>query len=898
LRNDKKPPRLWLITGSGGNKRSNINIDIESWQKGQWHKIFVSWDREGKKLAMGIDDRKPEIITDANFPFIPAKMLYDIYFSTIFKQSAHANLQHFDGVIDDICIYDEWMTTKKPEKLPEKDEFEIPSDFNKNPSWISRNSERTNIYVEPVSDKWAETPVKLEVELGKEWKNLSSDAKRKAYKSFRLVKYNPQTGKPVVYNKEQKDENKYFHPFQISDDVFYESDAVLRFTHKGAKQAGYSFYYDFEGKYKKSFPLEIPMIGNGDKLRIGFKNTIGQFNPTIAPVFDIADIDGDGDYDFWMNSGTLVTNHCTNLMVGHYFYENISEQTGVRNAFCPGKFIISDNTPTGYISGVVIPNICDINGDGKQDLLMLGRTCQEWWEWEFENGRPVVTEIHELEFTGESLNDEIKVVWYDWDGDGLGDILASKLPNIGKDKVKPIVRVYKNVGSKSKPVIDTENPVELNLNAPELQWRFVPVDWDCDGDIDIISSGFIHELYFYENTAGEGEEPVFAEPARLKSIARREINIPNSLVIIKVIDWDKDGDKDIIWCGEGSVGYIENIAGPDRLPQLRQPVYFNQTKPFMDPGTISVPVVTDWDNDGSKDMILAASNCIRYYENAGTDACPVWQWGENMRAASAEIQLPAGENGSVQGIEEMGWEYNNAWVADWDNDGLKDLISSGTRGEHHLFRNIGRKCSPRLAKGKLIEVDWQGEPKRPEWLPYKPEGDELITVWRTRPVAMDWDDDGLCDYITLDHKGDLVLYKRARNSEGELVLKPGKDIFEIKGPYSQARVWNRPPNAKAGRSGRTVFNLCDWDRDGDYDLIMDNINARYYENVTDNKNPVFVDRGDLVKERVTNHNNGPFVTDWDNDGWLDLFIGTETGRVFYFSRPYIENEAPRVLIAD
>ncbi|AQQ71684.1 hypothetical protein SMSP2_02061 [Limihaloglobus sulfuriphilus] len=895
LINDKTAPRLRLMTGGDNNKKSNINIDIPGWQKDQWHQIMISWKQPGR-LALAVDDQKPVAAEDAHLPLMPEAMLYDMFFGTNSKQSRVFQMEHFDGVIDEVYIFDEWLVRDKPQIKPKAKKPKLPSHVTAQPDWVSENSQRLNFYVKPESSQWQNVPVKSDIDLGLDWKKLSPQRKRAAINNFRLVRFDTRTGRPVVYDEKLDGHKKYFRPFTVTSEIYSASKAVLRFVHAGTEEAGYSFCYDLNHVYDSPFPLEIPMVGNGDRLRIGLKTSIGNLAGTIAGVFDVGDIDGDGDLDIWLNSGTVRTPKCSDLMTGHYFYENISNETGVENIYAPAKLIIRDNTPTGYISGVVIPVIADINHDGKDDLLMLGRSCQEWWEWEFINDKPVVTKIHKLRFEGPVLDTEIKTFWFDWDGDGLGDVITSELPNIGKDEVTPIVRVYRNVGTKENPAIDTNNPQDIAVDKVDLQWCYIPVDWDCDGDIDFISSGFTHEMYFHENIGGTKTAPKFAAAKRLKTMDRREITIPNSVVTIKIADKDQDGDMDILWGSEaGCIGFVENIAGPGRMPVLRNTVYLQQVRPILDAGAINIPKLVDWDDDGDKDIIAGASNAIVYFENQGSDDRPLWKWGEDMTAGGFPIWLPAGDDGSVQGIEELGWQYNNPEVADWDGDGLKDLIMSGIRGEHHFFKNIGRKGSPRLAKGQLIKVDWQGEPLKPAWLPFQPVGNELITVWRTKPVAMDWNNDGLCDYITLDHKGAMALYLRAEDPNGKLILKPGKNIFEIDGPYSQGLVWNRPENATRGRSGRTIINITDWDKDGDYDLVYDNVNARYYENTRDNQRPLWVDRGDLVKERLTNHNAGPALVDWDNDGSLDLFVGSESGRIFYFSRAYIDGPAPTVI---
>ncbi|AQQ71858.1 hypothetical protein SMSP2_02237 [Limihaloglobus sulfuriphilus] len=897
LRNDKTPPGLWLMTGSKEGGRSNINVPIEDWKADQWHRVCMSWDREKSMLALKADNSEWAVIEDASIPQLPEAMAYDMYLGTNSNQTALMRMEHFDGVIDEVVITDTWLDDD-PSQPPAQKSRALPENFNTTPRHIGKNRYRVNIHVEPVNDKWDRLPVKAEIEFTQEWMDLTPAQKRKALNSFRLLRYDPQSGEPVVYDKSQSGENRFFIPFQIDDSLFYSPSAVLRFTHQGSREAGYSFYYDTAKGYRQPYPLEIPMVGNGDRLRIGRKDTTGMLCSGISGVFDVFDIDGDGNLDLWMNSGTLKTRACTELQVGHYYFENISDELNKKDTFAPGRLIIRDNTPYGYISGVVIPQFCDVDHDGKMDIMVLGRSSQEWWKWHYEEGNVVIDEIVPFRFTAEPIKTEAKTFWYDWDKDGLGDVIASQLGSLGKDEVTPSIYVYPNVGTAGEPLIDTANPVEIDIPKVDLQWQYIPTDWDCDGDTDFISAGFIHELYFYENT-GTDANPQFPHAERIKTYDRREINIPQALINIVVVDWDGDGDKDLLYgCEDGVVGFMENIAGQGKKPQLRQPVYLNQTRPVVDGGSISVPHAVDWDCDGDKDLIIAASNTLQYYENLGTDTKPFWSHPRDMRAGGSKIQLRAGDEGSIQGIEELCWQYNNAETADWDGDGLKDLIVSGIRGEHVLFRNIGSKTAPRLQRGTLMEVDWKDEPLYPEWSTVIPQADELITVWRTRPEAIDYNGDGLTDYVTLDHTGELALYLRSKTPDGKLVLNEPQNIFTFETPYSQALVWNRAPNARAGMSGRTIVNLADWDGDGDYDLILDNVNARYYENVTDNERPLFKDRGDLVKERLANHNAGPSIVDWDNDGRPDLLIGTETGRVFYFNRAYIEGDEAIVRILE
>lgn len=128
----------------------------------------------------------------------------------------------------------------------------------------------------------------------------------------------------------------------------------------------------------------------------------------------------------------------------------------------------------------------------------------------------------------------------------------------------------------------------------------------------------------------------------------------------------------------------------------------------------------------------------------------------------------------MQGEGESDWGYTNIEVADWDMDGLKDLIVTGVRGEHVFFRNIGEPGEPRLAPGTLIEVDFPGETPVPPGFRFRPRGRELLTVTRCRPSVFDWNGDGLVDYIVTDHTDRLAFYERFRRADRVARIETGQ----------------------------------------------------------------------------------------------------------------------------
>ena len=71
---------------------------------------------------------------------------------------------------------------------------------------------------------------------------------------------------------------------------------------------------------------------------------------------------------------------------------------------------------------------------------------------------------------------------------------------------------------------------------------------------------------------------------------------------------------------------------------------------------------------------------------------------------------------------------------------------------------------------------WPAAAPKPDWTWWQPAGNELVTQWRTTPVVVDWDEDGLNDLLMLDHEGYLALFRRELR-DGELMLGPGTRMF-------------------------------------------------------------------------------------------------------------------------
>ncbi len=853
-------PRTYLefVASSSGSALRGVMCDVaprygRAWHSGEWHELVCSW-RKPATLKLSIDGEICGQTHSAPIPNLSASDMLNLYFGTN-RENAFGRMDHLDGVIDEIRIFsgfDAEPIEVNVEDLPLQDELPgliVPRWFHSDSyeemsdvRWVSDCRYRINLEASTQSGSWMGSPIWIDVEFGKVLEGLGVPGQLDK-DTIRIVEYDTHTGEPIAYDPLEAGDLRYFIPYVLDATFDWSQAGRISWTKTGSGPTCYSVYFDTSSVYDAPYPVETPLVGNGDRLRLGSKGDAARLSVGIWGALDVADLDGDGDPDLVINSG-MMTAPDTDLQLGLFYFENLGSEEGSSYLFAAGKLIGNafGNAGYGLLSGNSGIQLVDANLDGSQDILYVGQYAAEWAEVEWNASRPSITRWHRLDFAqpfDAATTPGKDVAWnlprstyVDWDGDGLRELVTTEY-------------VYENVGEDTKPKFGWAHRKTLGTT---LTRDHREVDWDGDGDLDVICADRYPQIWLYENT-GTRQEPRLSTSRVLRTADGDEIWIPGQLNFASPYDWDGDGDLDIVWCGEdGFVGFVENIAGAGEVPRLAQSKLVMQVDAWVDAGSLCIPQVCDWDGDDDLDVITGGSDAyILYFENAGSNQLPVFLGPEEMEAGGRTIELIAGPDGSVQGSKEAYWGYNNPEVVDWDGDGDLDLVVSGIRGDHTYFENVGTAESPVLAEGVKLTIDWEGSPARPPWLPYWANDEDLITVWRSRPEALDWNGDGLVDYVCLDHLGELALYERFEE-EGELKLKPGENIFSWDQGTSRLRIWSRKVDATGGQSGRTVINMVDWDGDGDRDLIADCMNARLYENVADDSAPHFVDRGDLVAE--------------------------------------------------
>lgn len=420
-------------------------------------------------------------------------------------------------------------------------------------------------------------------------------------------------------------------------------------------------------------------------------------------------------------------------------------------------------------------------------------------------------------------------------------------------------------------------------------------DFDGDGDPDLICGEFLDRMTWFENT-GTKQKPVYAAGRCLEN-ASGPIRMDLEMIIPVAIDWNGDGRTDLVVGDEdGRVAYMENTGKVvNRMPVFASPVYFKQEAREVKFGALATPVGVDWDGDGDQDLVCGNSaGYIAFIENLGGYPVKLAP-PQLLRSDGAVIRIQAGPNGSIQGPAEAKWGYTTLSVADWDGDGLQDLVVNSIWGKVVWYRNKGTRTAPVLTAAGSVKMDWGTMPPgKPGWNWWNPEPASLATQWRTTPFATDWNQDGLTDLVMLDTEGYLSFFERYRK-EGELLLKPGRRIFRVSGPAgfnANHAVTDSTPgllqlnSEKYGKSGRRKFSIADWDGDGKPDILVNSLNATVMKNAGLKEGlTTLLPASPLTTLALAGHDTSPTTVDWNKDGIPDLLVGAEDGHFYYLVNP-------------
>lgn len=284
------------------------------------------------------------------------------------------------------------------------------------------------------------------------------------------------------------------------------------------------------------------------------------------------------------------------------------------------------------------------------------------------------------------------------------------------------------------------------------------------------------------------------------------------------------------------------------------------------------------------------------------------------------------------GASTTGMIHSRVTVADWNSDGLADMLIGGSKGQVLFYPNRGTRTEPRFGYAELVMAD----------------GKPLDVGWGSAPLAVDWDGDGLLDLLCGCERNRILYFHNVGRSgaprlvnrgfltiDGDPISLPIRPVPKSSEgiythdyyPVLDAVDWNGDghrdllaggaitgriflfpgtgtaadgtPILSAGlplETGGRPLNVVDWyaspcaadfDGDGDLDLMSGNMPLtdgggdssdaghflRYYENIGTRAVPQLVEREFPREGKFPNAILGtPRAVDFDADGVLDLFV--------------------------
>lgn len=437
-------------------------------------------------------------------------------------------------------------------------------------------------------------------------------------------------------------------------------------------------------------------------------------------------------------------------------------------------------------------------------------------------------------------------------------------------------------------------------------WNYV--DWDGDGDLDIIvgvdtmddygwddafdsngnwTAGPLRGyVYFIENIDGR-----YVNQGKVKAGGRTLETYGCSEPC--VADFDGDGDLDLI-CGE----FVDGLTWYENTGTRNKPVFAAPRQLANDKGDIRihtqffVATVSDFDNDGRPDLILGDEDgCIYWARNTGrvTDGMPQFESPEAFRQEADLVKFGA---------------LSTPCAFDWDGDGKEDIIAGNSAGEIAFIRNLSGGENPVWDAPKLFKVNGEaikvmaGENGSIQGPAERKYGYTVMTV-------ADWDGDGRPDIITNNIFGRVEWY---RNLGGRDILElapaqPVRVAWDGATPKPEWNWWNPEPGTLVTQ-WRTTPVATDWNGDGLTDLIVLDTDGylSYFERFRDPSGELMLRPGRRIfhstncsvydrKEGAVNPAEGLLrlneiragwsgrrkicFLDWDGDGRKDLMVDSK-----------------------
>ncbi|MEM7052807.1 MAG: CRTAC1 family protein [Acidobacteriota bacterium] len=387
----------------------------------------------------------------------------------------------------------------------------------------------------------------------------------------------------------------------------------------------------------------------------------GRGNPGVV-VFDH---DGDGDLDIYVTNGPGADNSLYSSQLeetGTITFVDIGGPAGV------GAF---DQDSAGACAG-------DIDNDGDQDLMVLGTGEPSRL---FENqGDGTFIDISATAGVSDLARYSVGCSFGDIDNDGYLDVVVANTYDTWDHRI-PVFTIgptyelmehnelYRNRGDNTFEDVSASSGIEEVSNMPDaaFTWAIAMVDYDLDGDIDIVSA---------DNQGGAPQD--VSEERGYNRIFQNDgtgqftdvtfeagLNIFGGWMGLDFGDLNCDGSMDFF---STNLGYLGG-GQPSRW------FFGNPDGTFTDPGVGDLAMtpfgwgvsIFDYDNDADSDIVYHGGVdlfSLLIEDNPGTllrnegDCSGTFTWDDGAFSTNHKVR-------TVQGVA----------VGDLNQDGFEDIVS-------------------------------------------------------------------------------------------------------------------------------------------------------------------------------------------------------------------------------
>jgi len=400
------------------------------------------------------------------------------------------------------------------------------------------------------------------------------------------------------------------------------------------------------------------------------------------------------------------------------------------------------------------------------------------------------------------------------------------------------------------------------------------VDIDADNDYDLFVGGEHGGMHYYRND-GTDVSPSWKFVDEFYSNIDVENRSSQAFV-----DIDNDSDYDLfIGEQEGNINFYRNVGTPSNDSF----VLVTQSYEGIDVGMYSAPYFCDIDDDNDYDLFIGnQGGTIYYYRNDGSPNSPIWTFITN----------------NWFGIDVT--TRSIPWFADIDADNDFDLFIGCAEGTTYYYRNNGSPTNPNMVfvtSNYIVDV---GNTNAPTFVDIDHDGDldmfigeyiGNINYYRNvgTPYNASWNFITK-NYLTIDMNSSSTPAMVDIDADGDYDLFSGEwvgliDYLNNSGTATNHRwtiVSENYQGIDVGDNSAPTF--VDIDNDNDYDFFIGNLlgNIYYYRNDGSPNSPNFT--------YITNNYNGidvgdrgaPAFVDIDDDNDYDLFVGNDSGTIWYY----------------